>query len=233
MNSLRRLIPHLKPYRGRYAWGLGMVFAGVILAVVSPLIIKAAIDGLQKGELARPLAHFSTALVLLGAARGLLMFRGRFTIIAASRSVERDIRSRLYRKLLRLPAPYFDRNAVGDLESRVINDVEGVRMVCGIAVMLFVSSGLMSVLSVAAMFSIDKTLASLSLVPLLLISVFTALLTKRIDHLTGHLREHKHDHHSRRGLLMMVGRRRRLLNYLRTKDIERYRALIAELGLRR
>lgn len=63
--------------------------------------------------------------------------------------------------------------------------------------------------------------------------VQVALLTKRIDHLTEHLKEHKHDHHSRRGLLQMVGRRRRLLNYLRDKDIERYRALIAELGLRR
>lgn len=63
--------------------------------------------------------------------------------------------------------------------------------------------------------------------------VQVALLTKRIDHLTEHLKEHKHDHHSRRGLLQMVGRRRRLLNYLRDKDIERYRALIGELGLRR
>jgi small subunit ribosomal protein S15 len=63
--------------------------------------------------------------------------------------------------------------------------------------------------------------------------VQVALLTMRIDHLTEHLKEHKHDHHSRRGLLQMVGRRRRLLNYLRDKDIERYRALIAELGLRR
>ncbi|HSK22648.1 MAG TPA: 30S ribosomal protein S15 [Egicoccus sp.] len=63
--------------------------------------------------------------------------------------------------------------------------------------------------------------------------VQVALLTKRISHLTEHLKEHKHDHHSRRGLLMMVGQRRRLLNYLRDKDIERYRALIAELELRR
>ena len=60
-----------------------------------------------------------------------------------------------------------------------------------------------------------------------------ALLTRRINHLTEHLREHKHDHHSRRGLLMLVGQRRRLLNYLGRKDIERYRALIQELGLRR
>ncbi len=60
-----------------------------------------------------------------------------------------------------------------------------------------------------------------------------ALLTRRINHLTEHLREHKHDHHSRRGLLKMVGRRRRLLRYLESSDLERYRALVSELGLRR
>jgi small subunit ribosomal protein S15 len=60
-----------------------------------------------------------------------------------------------------------------------------------------------------------------------------ALLTRRINHLTDHLREHKHDHHSRRGLLMLVGRRRRFLNYLQKRDLEGYRSLIRELGLRR
>lgn len=60
-----------------------------------------------------------------------------------------------------------------------------------------------------------------------------ALLTARIDLLTEHLKEHKKDHHSRRGLLMMVGQRRGLLNYLYEQDIERYRAIIKELGLRR
>ena len=59
------------------------------------------------------------------------------------------------------------------------------------------------------------------------------MLTGRIRHLTEHLREHKHDHHSRRGLLMMVGKRRRLLKYLRRTEVERYRRLIAKLGLRR
>ena len=63
--------------------------------------------------------------------------------------------------------------------------------------------------------------------------VQVALLTDRIGHLTEHLRTHKHDHHSRRGLLMLVGKRRRLLNYLRSQDVERYRSLIASLGLRR
>ena len=60
-----------------------------------------------------------------------------------------------------------------------------------------------------------------------------ALLTDRINALTEHLRSHRKDHHSRRGLLMLVGRRRRLLNYLHKKDLEGYRALIKELGLRR
>ena len=60
-----------------------------------------------------------------------------------------------------------------------------------------------------------------------------ALLTNRINHLNEHLKEHPHDKHSYRGLLKMVGRRRNLLAYLRNKDIERYRALIAKLGLRK
>ena len=63
--------------------------------------------------------------------------------------------------------------------------------------------------------------------------VQVALLTERINHLTEHLKVHNKDHHSRRGLLMLVGKRRRLLDYLRNQDVERYRAVIARLGLRR
>ena len=62
--------------------------------------------------------------------------------------------------------------------------------------------------------------------------VQVALLTERINDLTGHLREHGKDHHSRRGLLMMVGKRRRLLRYLERTDVDRYRELVSELGLR-
>jgi small subunit ribosomal protein S15 len=63
--------------------------------------------------------------------------------------------------------------------------------------------------------------------------VQVALLTERINHLTEHLRAQSKDHHSRRGLLMLVGKRRRMLRYLERTDLERYRALVAELGLRR
>jgi len=60
-----------------------------------------------------------------------------------------------------------------------------------------------------------------------------AMLTKRISDLTEHLKTHKHDHHSRRGLLMLVGRRRRMLDYVKRIDVERYRKIIADQGLRR
>lgn len=60
-----------------------------------------------------------------------------------------------------------------------------------------------------------------------------ALLSERINHLTEHLKSHPHDHHSRRGLLMMVGRRRRLLDYVKGRNVERYREIVATLGLRR
>ncbi len=63
--------------------------------------------------------------------------------------------------------------------------------------------------------------------------VQVALLTERINHLTDHLKLHKGDHHTRRGLMRLIGRRRRLLTYVRENDVERYRSLIARLGLRR
>lgn len=63
--------------------------------------------------------------------------------------------------------------------------------------------------------------------------VQVALLTERINHLTEHLKAHKGDHHTRRGLMKLIGRRRRLLDYVRSNDVERYRALIARLGIRR
>ena len=63
--------------------------------------------------------------------------------------------------------------------------------------------------------------------------VQVAMLTERINQLQAHLREHKHDYHSRRGLLKLVGQRRRMLAYLSRKDVERYRAVIAKLGLRK
>ncbi|MFH1724954.1 MAG: ABC transporter ATP-binding protein [Elusimicrobiota bacterium] len=170
----------MKPYRGRYAAGLLIVVVGSLLAVVSPLFIKAAIDSLERGDPGGAVGFFALMIVCVGVVRAAFVFRGRYTVISTSRLVEHDLRLRLYRKLLRLPALFFDRQASGDLQSRVINDVEGVRMVTGLGMMLVVSSGLLATLSVAAMFALDARLAALSLIPLALITALTNLITGRL-----------------------------------------------------
>ena len=167
-------------YRERYALGLGLVLVSSLLAVASPILIKFAIDVLEQKNTAESLGYFALALVCVAAVRALFVFRGRYTVIATSRFVEYDLRNELYRKLMRLPASFFDRNASGDLDSRVINDVEGVRMVAGVALMMVVSSLLLFLLSLAAMLMLNPKLALFSMIPMVLVSLLTALITNRI-----------------------------------------------------
>ena len=178
--SLKGLIPYIRKYRSRYAAAGGMVLLSSLLAVVSPALVKGAIDSLEAGRQGAALGLFAAALAAIGLVRALLVFRGRFGLIATSRRIENDLRAELFAKLLRLPARFFDENASGDIASRVINDVEGVRMVAGMALMMVVSSGFLFLLSLVSMFLIDAHLAALALGPLLLVSVSTWLLTGRI-----------------------------------------------------
>jgi ATP-binding cassette subfamily B multidrug efflux pump len=180
VQHLRLLWPYLKRYRSRYIAGLSLVVFGTLLAVTIPLLFKKAIDVLEQGDTAGAIGIFSIALVGFGAARAFVIFRGRFAIIATSRMIEYDLREELYRKLLRLPARYFDVHSTGDLESRVVNDVEGVRMAVGIGVMMLASSGLLFVLSVVSMLWLNARLAIMATIPLVLVAVATALLTRRI-----------------------------------------------------
>ncbi|MEE8424317.1 MAG: ABC transporter ATP-binding protein [Elusimicrobiota bacterium] len=180
MRFLRRIWPYWRKYRRAYAGGLSLVLVGTILAVVSPWIIKAAIDLLESGNPGGAIGSLALALVCIAAGRSFMVFHGRFTIIAASRRIEYDLRDKLFRKLARLAPAYFDRHASGDLESRVVNDVEGVRMVVGVATMMTVTSGLLFVLSIGSMFILNAKLAAITLVPLALVALLTTLLTKRI-----------------------------------------------------
>lgn len=149
-------------------------------AVVSPLLIRQAIDGLEHGFETGLLAYTALALVGFAALRSLLVFRGRFHLVAASRLVEYDLRNDLYRRLLRLPASFFDRHSSGDLASRVINDLEGVRMLAGVAVNILAGTALLLVFSLAAMLSIHPRLALLCMIPLVLVALVTALMMPRI-----------------------------------------------------
>ncbi|MDE2293155.1 MAG: hypothetical protein KGL53_13825, partial [Elusimicrobia bacterium] len=178
--ALRKLAPYAARHKRRYAAALGFVFVSSLLAVAGPALIKDAIEAVEARRDAHALALFSLALAVLGLARALLVFRGRFGLIATSRRLEYDLRLEIYAKLLRLPASFFDRNASGDIASRAINDVEGVRQVVGMALMMVVSSVSLFVLSLAAMFMLDARLTALSLVPLALVSLSTWLLTDRM-----------------------------------------------------
>lgn len=180
LRSLLGLVPYVRRRAGRFAGALSLVFVSTLFAVSAPAFVKRAIDALEAGADRRAVGQFALALVAAGLARALLVFQGRYGLITASREVENDLRTELYAKMLRLPARYFDEHASGDLSSRVINDVEGVRMVVGIGVMMVSSSGLLFAMSLASMFLIDARLTALALTPLVLVTVVTWLLTNRI-----------------------------------------------------
>lgn len=179
MTFLRRLFPYIKRYRRDYALGLALVLTSTVLAAAAPWIIKAAIDRLEAAD---PRGAGALALALIGAGlgRALLSFLGRYMLVRASRGIEYDLRGDLYAKIMRLPAAFFDRASTGDVASRVLNDVEGVRMVAGVSVMMVASSGLLFLFSLGAMLALDARLTGLALIPLVLVSAITALLTGRI-----------------------------------------------------
>ena len=174
MRHLRRLFPYLMKYRGRFGLGL----AGVVLAsgagMVSPLFIRRAIEELEKGARREFILNTAIALVLFAVVRALFIFVGRTVILTASRSVELDLRNDLYQHLERLPPRWFDRNRSGDITSRLINDIEGVRMLAGIGIMALSATGLTFVFSMAGMCLIDLKLAMIALVPLSLVTIVTA-----------------------------------------------------------
>jgi len=170
----RRLVPFLTAYRGRYAAGLGAVVLASAAGMVSPLYIRRAIQELERGARREFIIDTAIALILFAIVRALFVFIGRTAILAASRAVEFDLRNKLYAHLERLPARWFDRNRSGDVTSRLINDLEGVRMLAGIGIMALASTGLTFAFSMAGMCLIDLKLALISLVPLSLVSIVTA-----------------------------------------------------------
>jgi ATP-binding cassette subfamily B multidrug efflux pump len=174
LRHLKRLIPYLLKYRGRFALGLVAVLFAAAAGMVSPLFIRRAIEELERGARKEFVVNTAIALVLFGVVRALFTFISRTVILVASRAVEFDLRNDLYRHLERLPPRWFDRNRSGDITSRLINDLEGVRMLAGIGINALASTGLTFAFSMAGMCLIDLKLALIALVPLSLVTVVTA-----------------------------------------------------------
>lgn len=174
MRQLRRLLPYLGRVRTAYTWGILIVVLGAAAQTVSPLLVKAAVEALEQGARREFIFLVAGAVALAAVFRGLLIFGGRALLVTASRRIETDLRLDLFRHLERLPASWFDRHRSGDITSRIINDLEGVRMLAGVGVTTIANTGLTFLFSMIGMFVIDPLLAALALVPLAMVTIVTA-----------------------------------------------------------
>jgi len=154
---------------------MAIVILATACGAVAPLVVGRMVDRLRDHAGTKSLILASVA-VLAGAAllRAGLLFVSRYMILAASRRVEFDLRNDLYAHLESLSARWFDTNATGEITSRAINDIEGVRTMIGIGIMGIVSTGLLFLTSLAAMIVVSPSLAALFVIPLIGISVVMA-----------------------------------------------------------
>jgi ATP-binding cassette subfamily B protein len=182
MRALHHLWPYLRRYRSRYVIGLVMIVFAAGAGAAAPLFVKEAIDTLKNpaSVTSGHILRIAGALIALAALRSLLVFRGRFKIISLSRDLEFEMRGDLYRHLLSLPAKWFDSHPTGDITSRFINDLEGVRMMVGFAVVALAGTGLLFVCCIAGMVWVDWKLALICLIPLSLISLVTFFTSGRV-----------------------------------------------------
>ncbi|HXG60908.1 MAG TPA: ABC transporter ATP-binding protein [Planctomycetota bacterium] len=174
MRHLRRLAPYLRRHRRAYVAGLFLVVLAAACGVAAPILVRHVVDRLGPGATRELVLGFSGAIVLLAVLRGIFIFSSRYLILAASRRVEYELRNDLFAHLETLSARYFDLHPSGDLSSRIINDLDGVRMMIGIGIMSLASTGLFFAGALAAMFSLHAPLAALCLLPLAGVSAVMA-----------------------------------------------------------
>ncbi|HVE38921.1 MAG TPA: ABC transporter ATP-binding protein [Planctomycetota bacterium] len=175
MSPLRRLYSYLRRHRRAYLLGLAIVVPATACAAIQPPLIGWMVGRLeaQSGSKAMVLG-VAGILALSALLRAGLLFVGRYQVLAASRRVEFDLRNDLYAHLETLSARWFDANATGEITSRAINDLEGVRTMIGIGIMGSFATGLLFLVSLAGMLATSPFLALLFVLPLLGVSAVMA-----------------------------------------------------------
>jgi ATP-binding cassette subfamily B multidrug efflux pump len=184
MKRIRRLLPYLRRHRRAYLRGLTLVLLATVCGILAPKLVGRAIDRLEHHATQDFIRMAAGGIFLFAVLRGFLLFGGRYSILAASRKIEFELRNDLYAHLARLSGRYFDTNSTGDLTSRAVNDLEGVRMAIGIGIMSIVSTGLLCLASLVAMFLKNPVLAALCIVPLGLVSGIMAWTGSRMHDLS-------------------------------------------------
>jgi ATP-binding cassette subfamily B protein len=191
MSHLRRLWPYLRGHRREYGLGLSLVALATACGAVLPELMGRTVDRLRPGAGASPelLAWAAGAIVILAVARAGLLFLSRYLVLAASRRIEYELRNDLFAHLERLSARWYDANAAGEITSRAINDLEGVRMMIGIGILSIVSTGLLVLAAIVLMILRSPGLALLCILPLGGVSAVMAWTGSRMHDLSLRVQE--------------------------------------------
>jgi ATP-binding cassette subfamily B protein len=169
--AFRQLLPYVHRYRRQVWVGLICVVVTTAIQLVSPWILKHAIDDLNVGVTRQKLGLYAFLLLGVACIGGLFRFLMRRILIGASRDIEYDVRNDFFARLQQLPLGYYQAHRTGDLMSRATNDLNAVRMMIGPAVMYSANTILVFVVAIVLMLSIDARLTLLALLPLPLVSV--------------------------------------------------------------
>ena len=192
-SPLQRLIPYVLQYRLRLTLGLACVFGTASVSLLSPWVLKYAIDDLSTMVTRVKLAQYAGALLGIALLGGCFRFLSRRVIVGVSREIEYDLRNDFYAHLQRLSVSYFQSVRTGDIMSRATNDLSAVRMMVGPAIMYSASTLIVFVVAIVMMLSIDMRLTLIALIPLPLVTLsvkfFGAAIHRRFEHIQAQLSE--------------------------------------------
>jgi len=191
--AVRRLLPYVNRYRRAFVIGLICVLSTTAFQLLSPWILKYAIDDLKLGVTREKLLWYAGLLLAVSLMRGVFLFLMRRIIIGASRDIEYDIRNDFFARLEQLPLGYYHGRRTGDLMSRATNDLNAVRMMIGPAVMYSANTILVFFVAIMLMATIDAKLTLIALIPLPFVSVsvryFGSAIHKRFEAIQAQLSE--------------------------------------------
>ena len=192
-SPLQRLIPYVLQYRLRLTFGLACVFGTASVSLLSPWVLKYAIDDLSAMVTRVKLAQYAGLLLGIAVTAGCFRFLSRRLIVAVSREIEYDLRNDFYAHLQRLSVSYFQSVRTGDIMSRATNDLSAVRLMVGPAIMYSASTLIVFVVAIAMMLSIDMRLPLIAFIPLPLVTLsvkfFGAAIHRRFEHIQAQLSE--------------------------------------------
>src|SRR4051812_7779327 len=169
--AYRRLLPYVLRYRRAFVLGLACVLVTTSVQLLSPWILKHAIDDLHAGVTRAKLALYVSLLLGVAMVSAVFRFLMRSYLIGASRDIEYDVRNDFFARLEQMPLAYYQARRTGDLMSRATNDLNAVRMMIGPAVMYSANTILVFIVAIILMASIDGRLTLMALLPLPLVTI--------------------------------------------------------------